>query len=284
MPNAVALNAAIHPATRIGAPVIGGLILAIVLDATDSASIAAGAVLLITIAGVAGYVVTLTLIRLPPIVRTRGGGLLDDMAKGVRFVWHNRVFAFLIGLAYYNMFFGVSLSILFPVIAKDVLHVGPDVLGIMWAAMGSGSLLGVAIASNLSAPRHQRRILVGGQLLLGVAMIGFAIIPIYWLSLLLLFVLGAGSSAFNVSIQQNLQMLVPNEFRGRVLGLWSIVHTSVRPLGEIQFSAVAAAATAPLSLILSGVMVLASAVFFSAYRRPMQSLIELREAAAVAPK
>ena len=114
------------------------------------------------------------------------------MAEGVRFVWHNRVFAFLIGLAYYNMFFGISLSILFPVIAKDVLHVGPDVLGIMWAAMGGGSLLGVAMASNLSAPRHQRRILVGGQLLLGAAMIGFAIIPIYWLSLLLLFVLGPG--------------------------------------------------------------------------------------------
>ena len=74
MPNAVALNAAIHPATRVGAPVVGGLILALVLDATDSARIAAGTVLLITIAGVAVYVLTLTLIRLPPIVRSRGGG------------------------------------------------------------------------------------------------------------------------------------------------------------------------------------------------------------------
>jgi DHA3 family macrolide efflux protein-like MFS transporter len=150
--------------------------------------------------------------------------------------------------------------------------------------MGVGSLVGVVVASNLSAPRYQRRILVGGQLLLGLAMIGFALTPIYWLSLAALFVLGAGSSAFNVSIQQNLQMLVPNEFRGRVLGLWSIVHSSVRPLGEIQFSAVAAAASAPVSLILGGVMVLASVVFFSVYRRPMQSVIELRESAAPIPK
>ncbi len=279
LPNAVALNAAIHPATRIGAPVVGGFILALVLGATDSARIAAGIVWLIAISGIAVYALMLTRIRLPPINRSRGGSVLENMAAGVHFIWRNRVFAFLIGLSYYSMFFGNSMTILFPVIAKDSLQVGPEVLGVMWGAMGVGSLVGVFVASNLSAPSHQRRLLVGSLLLLGTSMIGFALTPIYWLSLVVLFALGTGGSALNVGIQQNLQMLVPNEFRGRVMGLWGIVHSSVRPLGEIQFSGIAAVATAPLSLILNGAMVIAAAAFFGAHGRPTRRLIDLREAA-----
>src|SRR5439155_24288644 len=158
-----------------------------------------------------------------------------------------------------------------------VLHVGPDVLGVMWGAMGIGSLAGVVAASNLAAARYQQRILVGGQLLLGCSMLGFALTPIYWLSLVLLFGMGLGSSAFNVSIQQNLQMLVPDDFRGRVLGVWSIVHSSVRPLGEMQFSAIAAIATASLSIVFSGAMIVGCALFLTFNRRPLESLIRARE-------
>jgi len=279
MPNAVALNAAIHPATRIGAPVIGGFILATVLGATDSARIAAGIVWLIAIAGVAVYALMLAKVHLPPINRSRARGVLDDMAEGVRFTWRNPTFAFLIGLAYFSMFFGNSLGILFPVIAKDTLQVGPDVLGVMWGALGIGSLMGVFVASNLSAPSHQRLMLVGSTLLLGASMIGFALTPIYWLSLVVLVALGTGGSALNVCIQQNLQMLVPNEVRGRVMGLWGIVHSSVRPLGEMQFSGIAALATAPFALILNGAMVVAAAVFLRVHSEPSRRLVALREAA-----
>jgi sugar phosphate permease len=231
------------------------------------------------IIGVAFYAAMLAKVHMPPVKRVHGGSMLANMADGVRFIWRNRVFAFLIGFAYYMMFFGVSMHILLPVIAKDVLHVGPDVLGVMWAAIGIGSLSGVILVSNLSAPAHQRPIMVGGPLLLGLAMIGFALSPVYWLSLVLLLLLGLGSSAFNVANQQNLQLLVPNEFRGRVMGVWSIVHSSVRPLGEMQHSAVAAVASAPFSLILSGAMVLAASIYFAVYRRPLDRLIALRAAA-----
>ncbi len=283
MANAVALNSAIHPATRIGAPVIGGLVLGWVLNATGSPRHAAGIVLLIGIAGLAFYLVTLVKVHLPPIKRSRSGGMVADMTDGARFIWRNKVFAFIIGLAYYHMFFGVSMSILFPVIAKDVLQVGPEVLGIMWAALGAGSLLGVVVASNLAEARHQRFILSGGQLLLGVAMIGFAVTPIYWLSLTLLFLLGLGSSAFNVGIQQNLQLLVPNQFRGRVMGVWSIVHSSIRPMGEMQFSGLAALVSAPFAVIVGGVMIVASAFFFTAYGKPMRALTTQRELVVTEP-
>jgi MFS family permease len=283
MANAVALNSAIHPATRIGAPVLGGFILAAVLAATGSPLIAAGVVILITLAGIAVYVLTLLLVKMPPVTRARRGSVMDNMAEGVRFIWRNPVFSFIIGIAYYHMFFGISMYILFPVIAKDVLQVGPEVLGVMWAAMGAGSLCGVIVASNLSHVSHQRYLLIGGQALLGLAMIAFAVTPIYWLSLVLLFIAGVGSSAFNVSNQQNLQLLVPNQFRGRVMGVWSVVHSSVRPFGEMQFSGLAAVLSAPLAIVFGGAMIVASAVFWTVYRTPMQSLMALREEALAEP-
>src|SRR5262249_44343783 len=99
MANAVALNSAIHPAPRIGAPVVGGLILAFMLGASGSARIAAGVVLLIGMVGISFYTLMLIKVKLPPVPRSRGGSMVQDMVDGARFIWRNRVFTFLIGLA-----------------------------------------------------------------------------------------------------------------------------------------------------------------------------------------
>jgi MFS family permease len=279
MPNAVAMNAMIHPGTRIIAPVLGGVILAAVMSITGSPRIAGGTVLLLTTAGVVVYALMLTRVHLPPIKRSSGGTMLADMGAGVRFIWRERIFTYLIGMAYYNMFFGISLAVLFPVVAKDILDVGPFWLSMMHTSMGVGSVLGVVLSASLASPRLQRRLLVGGSVMLGVSMVAFALSEIYALSLAFLFLLGIGSSVFNVAIQANLQMLVPNDFRGRVMGIWSIVHTSVRPMGEMQLSAVAAVVAVPFALAASGAMVLAFALLFIAPSGKLRELGDLRELA-----
>ena len=94
--------------------------------------------------------------------------------------------------------------------------------------------------------------------------------------------LGTGASVYNVAVQTNLQMLVANELRGRVMGIWSMVHTSVRPSGEMQFSALAALLTAPFAFIINGVLIIAFALAFMAPNRQMRRLRDLREEAAQA--
>ena len=282
MPNAVAMNSSIHPATRILTPVLGGAILAGALAVTDSPRIAGGAVVALAATGVAVYMLMLTRVHMPPVKRSRGGTMLGDMAAGAKFIWHRRIFAHLIGMAYYNMLFGISLSVLFPVVAKDILGVGPFLLGVMHTAMGVGSIAGVVTAATFARPRLQHRMLVGGSLALGVSMVLFALSESYLLTLGLLFVLGTGASVFNVSTQANLQMMVPNDFRGRVMGIWSIVHTSIRPMGEMQLTGIAAAVSTPFALALSGVMVVVFAVVFAAPNRNLRDLPQLREAAAAA--
>lgn len=281
MPNAIALNATIHPGTRILAPTIGGFALAGVYDSSGSALFAAGSILLITLAGILVFTLMLVKVHLPPVKRSQTGGVLHGTIEGGKFVLRNRIFAFLIGMAYFNMAFGISLSVLFPVMAKDVLGVGPSSLGIMWTSMGIGSLMGVIAGANLKAPYRQRQLLVGGSVLLGLGMLGFGFSTAYLLSLAFILVVGFGASAFNVGIQSNLQMLVPNEFRGRVMGVWGMVHTSIRPMGEMQLSAVAAAVSAPFSLLFSGVLILIFALVFVAPSRQMKTLADLRSAGSI---
>lgn len=256
MPSAVGLNAMIHPATRVGSPVIGGLVSAFVLDASESASVAGGVVFAITAVAVVVYALMLFRVHLPPVVRSRGRNVLADMASALGYIRRERIFVFLIGTAYWNMAFGVALSVLYPIFAKDVLGVGPDGLGYMWGATGIGSVVGVFIASSMTAPNQQRALFMSGAVTMGVFSIAFALSEWYWVSLGLLFAYGTGASMVNVAVQTNLQMLVANEFRGRVMGIWSMVHTSVRPVGELQFAGVAALASAPVAAIVGGVAVL----------------------------
>ena len=279
MPSAVALNAMIHPGTRVLAPVLGGLLSAFVFGATDSASVAGGTIFGLAAFAVGVYVLALWQVRLPEVLRARGRSVAGDMADGVRYIWRGRIFGFLIGMAYYNMFFGISMSVLFPVFAKDILGVGPSGLGFMWGAMGIGSFAGVFVASGFTLPSHQRKLLTGGSIGLGLFMIAFAFSSNYWLSLGLLFVVGLGASVFNVGIQTNLQMLVADKYRGRVMGVWGMVHSSVRPMGELQFGGVAAAISAPFAFILSGALVVACALLIAARSRQMRQLSDLRTAA-----
>lgn len=278
MPNAIGLNSSIHPATRIGAPVIGGYILNYVFNTTGSALTAAGIVLLVTIAGIMVYAITLLWLRLPPIQRGHTS-MVRSMQEGARFIWRERIFAFLIGLAWYNMFFGISFTVLLPVIQIDILKVDESALGWMWGLMGVGSVAGVIISTHFSKPGHQRWSLIVNPIYLGIAMVGLALSPFFLLSLFILFIVGTGQSAVNVAIQQNLQMLVPNQLRGRVMGVWSIVHTSIRPLGETQFSGVAALAGAPVALIVGGAMLMVTNGLFTTTSKHGHQLADLRQAA-----
>ncbi|MDE2836442.1 MAG: MFS transporter [Chloroflexota bacterium] len=279
MPSAVGLNAMIHPATRVGSPVVGGLISRFVLDASDSASVAGGVVFAVTAAAVAVYAALLWRVHLPAVVRARGRSVLADMAAAVGYIRREKVFMFLIGTAYWNMAFGVSLAVLFPIFAEDILGVGPDGLGYMWGAMGVGSVAGVFIASSLTSPNQQRTLLVGGAVTMGVFMVAFGLSQWYEVSLVLLFAYGMGASMLNVGVQTNLQMLVANEFRGRVMGIWSMVHTSVRPMGELQFAGVAAVATAPIAATAGAVAVLAFALGYGWRSTQMIRLQDLRAGA-----
>ena len=272
MTQAVGLNAMVHPGTRVLSPVIAGFVLAQVLDATSSAMTAAGVIFALAGVGFVVYAVFLFLVHLPPVTRASSGSVLQNVGQGLRFTWRNRIFAFLIGMMYWNTFFALAMTILFPVVAKDILALGPSGLGLMFMAHGVGSLMGASWAASRGSVQGQGMYIVGGSVVLGVSVVLFAFSTWAPLSFLLLWFAGVGGSGYNVGIQSSLQLMVPDEFRGRVMGVWGMTHTSVRPLGEMQFGAVAALMGTSFALALGGVAVLAFVLLVALPRREVRAL------------
>ena len=272
MPSAVGLNAMVHPGARVFSPVVTGFVLAGVMGATESAMLAAGTVFAITATGLGVYVLVLCFLQVPPIARVRRGNLLSNTVEGMRFVWSNRIYTSLISVVYVNMLFGLSMHVLFPVVAKDVLGLGPEALGMMFTAQGIGSLIGAVIAARWMAARDQGRWIMIGSLVLGGSVILFGLSQSYLVTLVVLWIFGVGSSIFGVAAQSSLQLMVPDEFRGRVMALWAMTHSSIRPVGEMQFAFVAALTTVSFALVVGGLGVIAFVLLVVLPNRSLRGL------------
>lgn len=272
MSQAIGLNAMVHPGSRVLAPVMAGFVLALVVEATSSAMTAGGVIFVVAASGFGVYAVFLFLIDLPPVRRASSGNVLQNVGQGLRFTWSNRIFALLLGTMYWNTGFALAISILFPVVAKDILGLGPSGLGYMWMAQGIGSLMGAAWAASRGTSDGQGRYIIGGSIALGASVIGVGLSTSLPLSFFLLWVTGVGGSSASVGIRTAIQLMVSDDYRGRVMSLWGMTHTAVRPLGEMQYGALAALAGAPFALALGGALVLAFAVLIVIPNKRMRAL------------
>ena len=119
-----------------------------------------------------------------------------DLLVGVRYTLRHRTLlaVVLITIVMNVLFF--PYRFLIPVIARDVLGVGPDLMGLMDSIAGLGASAGaIAIASSTNVRRHGL-IFIGGSVVAAVCLMGFSFSKVYLLSLALLLVLGAGTAGF----------------------------------------------------------------------------------------
>jgi predicted MFS family arabinose efflux permease len=259
--NAVALNSIVWQGTRIVAPATGGVILAAFGPAATFALCCAGFFLL----GVA-------VIGLKTEVRQRtGASPLSDLKEGLAFIGANFLFAFLIGMSFFNSFFGFSIQQLMPVFTEDILHVGPEWLGVLLSASGVGSILGIAVLGYAGDTERKGLLIIGGAAAFGALIIAFALSTYYPLSLALTFFMGAFGSIYMITVQTTLQLRVPDELRGRVMGIYGVTY-NVGPLGALQAGIIADRFSAPTALIVGGAAIMLFALGVAFTNREVRTL------------
>ncbi len=262
--DAVSLNATVHPGSRFLGPVLGGLLMAVVSQTAGLPLAGAAALFYLTAFGHLLNLRFLSWIQLPPVQRTSSEeSIYRDLVSGVRVVATTPIFATLIGMTYWNQFFGWSFQALFPIFAKDVFGGGEVELGLMYSAVGGGSLLGTFIATNLAAVSRRGLVILTGFIFGGALLVLASASPVFELALVLLLTVGGAQAIFNVSAQSTMHQLVPPEFRGRVMGIWSMTHTTVQPLGQLQMGVVASLASAPLAGVIGGFALLGCGLLLS---------------------
>lgn len=182
------------------------------------------------------------------------GGLMQHITEGLNFIRANEVFLMFIGLIFFNSVFGMSYLILMPVFARNVLDVGSQGFGFLQSAGGAGALLGVLAVAWFSHSRAKGKQALFGAAGFGVLLVLFAFSRSYPLSLLLAFALGVASQFYMTTISTVLQVNLPNELRGRVMGIYGLVW-ELMPVGGMIAGGIAEYAGAPVAVAFGGVMV-----------------------------
>jgi hypothetical protein len=175
---------------------------------------------------------------------------LESVAAGMRFVRETKVILAAITLDLFAVLLGGATALL-PIFAKDILHVGPDGLGWLRAAPSVGALM---VALTIAHRRAMER--TGATLLFAVAGFGLATIVFglsrsFWLSLSMLFLLGALDGISMIIRATLVQVRTPDNMRGRVSAVNSVFIDMSNELGGFESGALAAL-VGPVTAVVAG--------------------------------
>ena len=261
--NAVALGSSVWQTCRLVGPALAGLMIYLLGVGQTFVACSVSSVVAVAL----WYC-----IRTAPVVRRGDGGMLKNIMAGLDFVRHNEVFYTLLGLTCFNSIFGMSYVILLPIFARNILLVGPRGFGLLQSSSGVGALLGtLAVAYLAQAGRRGWQTLIGSAVF-GLLLICFGFSTSYALSLALIFFLGLFNQLYLTSINTMLQLRLPDDLRGRVLGLFGLTW-DLMPLGGALAGALAEFAGAPISIAFGGLMV-AMLAFYAMARVPTMRELE----------
>ena len=166
------------------------------------------------------------------------GRTLSDMLAGLRFVFGTRIILATITLDLFAVLLGGATALL-PVYAKDILHVGPEWLGRLQAALPLGSASMAGVVTLCPPMRHAGRALLLAVTGFGAATVVFGYSTSLWLSLSMLFLCGAFDNISVVVRHTLVQILTPDELRGRVSAVNSLFIGASNEFGEFESGTVA---------------------------------------------
>lgn len=193
-----------------------------------------------------------------------GGGLLKHMMEGLNFIRTNELYYTFIGMTFFNSVFGMSYLILMPVFARDILDVGSQGFGFLQSSGGAGALAGTLVVAYLAQSKRKALQAIGGAIAFGALLIAFAFSSLYPLSLVVAFVLGLASQFYMTTISTLLQLNLPEQLRGRVMGIFGLTW-DLMPVGGTISGAIAEFASAPIAVAFGGSMVAGMALLVALY-------------------
>jgi MFS family permease len=248
LPRAAAFSSAGLQGAIVAGPAIGGLLFAAGLGVAYGTCCALFVVAALILAGVHYQ-------HSPP---PREPVTLESVLAGIGFIRANQVLLGAISLDLFAVLLGGATALL-PIYAEEILHVGPQGLGLLRSSTAVGALLVALTLARRPMARH-----VGKKLLISVAIYGLCIVVFgisrsFWLSLLALTCSG-GADMVSVVVRQTLvQIETPDAMRGRVAAVNSLFIGASNQLGEFESGATAALMGPVASVLLGGLGTLAVA-------------------------
>ncbi len=247
--NAIALNSASFNLARVLGPAVAGVTLALYGPAFNFATNA-----------VSYLAVLIALARMDPSAILRAvrpeqwASVRSSLAEGIRYAVRTPTVLWPLVLLGGMSTFGMNFQTLIPIFAKFTLQLGPEGYGLLFAAMGLGSLIGSMSLAFVGGRRPLLRLILGGglgfvvfEIALSFSRSPYAVYPSIAL-------LGLSSMLMVNTINVIVQHSVPNELRGRVMALYVTVFAGTTPVGGLFAAGVAQLWDAPLAFLLGAAL------------------------------
>jgi MFS family permease len=153
-------------------------------------------------------------------------------------------------------------TVLMPIFARDILHGGPGAMGTLMGATGAGAVIGVYFLARQRDTKNLGRFITFGLLRLAVGLMLFSLSRNFWLSLLLLPLVGSGFMVPMSTANTLLQTLTPVPLQGRIMSLFLMMFMGTPPVGSLLAGALAPHIGAPLTVGITGIACLGAAGWF----------------------
>ena len=237
---ATAFSSAGMQAAIMGGPALGGLIFVAGADkvyATGALLMAIGSLMILRL-------------RYDHVPPPREPVTLRSLLAGVHFIWDRKVVLGAVSLDLFAVLLGGATALL-PMFARDILHVGPEGLGVLRAAPAAGAVAVSIVLSRWPLRKRVGRTLLMAVALFGVCMVTFGLSTSFFLSLFALAVSG-GADMISIVVRQTLvQLETPDTMRGRVGAVNSVFIGASNQLGEFE-SGATAALLGPVGSVVAG--------------------------------
>tara|TARA_E500000075_G_C6987187_1_gene320526 strand:- start:644 stop:1774 length:1131 start_codon:yes stop_codon:yes gene_type:complete len=158
---------------------------------------------------------------------------LKVLLSGFVYVWRSKIVLGTMAIDIVAMLFSSIMGML-PIFALDILNIGPEGLGVLRAMPSIGALCAAMMLSQLPPIHYPGRVLIYSIIIFGFATIVFSLSTSLWISLTALFIYGA-SDMVSMNIRQIIvQLVTPDNMRGRVMSVHSVITQGSNELGDFR--------------------------------------------------
>ena len=238
---------------------VGGIIGALVAGGVIQRWGPGTAFLVMGLGYVAGFLALYWLRREGASVPQEREPLWQNLVSYFNALTSNRALAVLMVTTAAAEVFGFSHQVVLPILAKEVLNVGPAGLGLLTAFRFFGGALGVFAGAAMGQMKRQGVMLLMFMALFGVGEILLSQSPNYWSALVFVTFINIMATGTDILHHTLLQLSVPNDQRGRAMGAW-IVGIGTAPVGQLEIGSLAGLASSRIALLTNGIVLAVGAV------------------------
>jgi len=251
--NAIALNSSMFNGARIVGPAVAGVLIAKIGEGW--CFFGNGLSYVAVISG-------LLMMKVTSVERRPTGSPTAHIIEGFRFVRENIPIRDILLLLGVISLVAMPYAVLMPIFADRILHGGARGLGALMGATGIGALLAALTLAAKSGLRGLGKFVGLAAIGFGTALIAFSQSRTFWVSLVLLVPVGYGMMLETTSSNTLIQAMVPDELRGRVLAVYTMMFMGMAPLGSLFAGLLADRLGAPLTLSIGGVAAMVGGAIF----------------------